>query len=83
MFHTHNDYVKRQVQRFGLTQPSDGLTTFRDDLERTARLFSPSFHTHWRGEIMVSYILIGMFAARVLVEFTSAIQVKSEISSPN
>jgi len=65
VFHIHNDYAKRQVQRFGLTQPGDGLTTFRDDLERATRLLSPSFHTHWRGEIMVSYILTSMLAARI------------------
>ena len=34
----------------------------RDDLETTTRPFSPNFHTHGE-EVMVPYILVGMFVA--------------------
>ena len=62
MFHDHNDYGRQLPGHFELTQDRDGLTVLRDDLEMTTRLFSPSFHTHGE-EVMVPYILVGMFAA--------------------
>jgi hypothetical protein len=62
MFHDHNDDVRQQSVRFETTQDRHGLTVLRDDLETTTRLFSPNFHTHGE-EVMVPYILVGMFVA--------------------
>ena len=45
-------------------QDRDEPTVFRDDHGTARRLFSPSFHIH-REEVMVSYISVGMFAARI------------------